>query len=93
MSKRDELGEILKALDNFVEKRKGHALGMIIYPSTKEEAKGVPVACDRVHWVIKDNTAITLELIRNKFALILRRLEERDKAIARDIEKRKKAKK
>ena len=59
MSKRDELGEILKALENFVEKKKGHALGVIICPPpTKEEAKRVPVAADRVHWIVKGNTTI-----------------------------------
>ena len=90
MSKKDEdeLGEILKALDNFVEKRGGHALAVITYPSSEEEAKGVPVVCDRVCWVIKGNTALTLELIRRKFAKMFRRFKERDEAIARDIKER-----
>lgn len=91
MSKKDEdeLSKILKALKRFVAKRKGHALGVITYPPTEEEAKGVYVfAGDWVHWLIKGNITITLELIRHKFAKILKRLKERDEAIARDMEKR-----
>jgi len=93
MSKEKELGKILKTLGDFVEKRKGHALGVIIYPQTEEEAKDDYVAGDWVHWIIKGNTTITLKLIRHKFAKILKRLKERDEAIVRDIEKREKAKK
>lgn len=93
MEKRDELGEILKALNNFVEKREGHALGVIICPpaeeeEAEEEAKGVPVAGDWVYWIKTGNTTITLELIRHKFAQALKRLKGRDEAIVRDIKKR-----
>ena len=83
----DELAKILKALEHFVERRKGHALAVITYPSSEEKAKGAPVVCDRVCWLIKGNTALTLELIHRKFSKMFRRLKERDEAIARDIKK------
>jgi len=93
MSKEKELAKILKTLGDFVEEREGHALGVIIYPPSDEAAKDEFIAHEWVHWIKKGNTTITLDLIRHKFAKILKRLEERDKTIARDIKKREKAKK
>lgn len=94
MSKKDEqeLKKILGNLKRFVNRRKGHALAAITYPPTEEEAKGVFVAGDWVHWLTVGDTARAVDMIRDKFAKIMNQLKERDEAIVRDMEKREKAK-
>lgn len=95
MSKKNEkeLEKILKSLEDFTNRRKGHTLAVVTYPPTKEEAKGVYVAGDWVHYLKVGETSRTLELIRHKFYKTLKQLEERDKAVVREIEKRKNTKK
>lgn len=94
MSKKDELEEILENLERLIKRRKCHALGVILYPSSsEEEAKGKPVVCDKFRWLIEGNTTLTLELIRCKFAQELRQFKERDEAIARDIKEQEAKKK
>lgn len=91
MSKKDEeeLEKILGNLERFIEHRKGHALATITYPPTDEEAKGVFVAGDWVHYLMVGDTAIPLDMIHDKFYNILKQFEERDKAVLRDMERRK----
>ena len=89
----DELEEILENLKRFVNRRKGHAIAVIIHPPSDKEAKKFYIAGYEVNWLITGNTAITLGMIRHKFRKMLKQLEEKDKAVARDIEKRKEKRK
>ena len=76
----EELEKILENLKRFVKQRKGHALAVIIHPPSDEEAKKFYIAGDEVNWLIMGNK-------------MLKQLEEKDKAVVKDIEKREKAKK
>lgn len=93
MSKKDEqeLAKILENLKRFVNRRGGHALGVVTYPPTEEEAKGVYVAGDWVHFFTTGDTAIPLDMIHDKFYKILKQFEERDKAVIRDFEAKEKS--
>lgn len=87
MSKKDEreLEKILKNLKRFANRRDGHVLAAITYPQTEEEAKGVYVAGDWVHFLTVGDTAIPLDMIHSKFYNTLKQFEERDKAVIREM--------
>ena len=94
MSKeKEELDKILKNLERFADRTKSCVLALVLRSLPEKEAEKFYIAGDEVHWLIKGNTTITLELVRRKFAKELKRLAERDKTMLRDIEKREKAKK
>lgn len=94
MSKeKEELDKILKNLERFADRTKSRVLALVLRSLPEKEAEKFYIAGDEVHWLIKGNTTITLELVRRKFAKELKHLKEKDEAIVRDIKKREEAKK
>jgi len=89
MKEKEELAKILDNLERFAERTESHVLALVFRRLSDEEANKYPVAVDEVSWVIVGDVSIMLNNIRNRFNEAFKTFEERDKAIARDMEKRK----